>query len=77
MTKKEAILERSKSRKASITVTQINAKSDSNNALTPFLSPLESWEMIAKISRDLYWLEFNREPSSRIDKQTLHIVKKM
>ncbi len=76
MSRKEAILERSKMRKTSMSVTQINAKSDSNNSLTHFLSPLESWEMIAKISRDLYLLEFNQQPSDHIDKKVLRIVTK-
>ncbi len=70
---KKAILERAKRRAQMIHITQIDLKSDANHSLTPFLSPIDAWEMVAKLSREFYFLHTGIQPSDRVDKTVVHI----
>jgi hypothetical protein len=71
---KEAIVERAKRRSQMIQVTQIDLKSDANHSLTPSLSPIDAWEMVAKLSKEFYFLHTGIHPSDRVDKTVVHIT---
>lgn len=76
MSAKEEILKRALERKNRITVNQVDAKSELNNSFTKFLSPLDSWELLAKISNEMYFLQTGIKPDNRVDKAVVNIVQK-
>jgi hypothetical protein len=73
---KDEILSRRTARMQNISVLQINAKSELNSSLTLFLSPLDAWEMIKKISYEMYYMQTNIQPDTRLNKQVIHIFKR-
>jgi hypothetical protein len=70
---KDEIMKRSRQRASKITMQQVNT-SDSNSLVLNALSPLESWELVAKIAREMYFLSTNKIPTSRVDKSIVKIV---
>lgn len=76
MIAKKAILERAQHRAKMIHITQMDLKSDKNHSLTPFLSPLAAWEMVAKLSRELYFLHTGIQPSNHVDKTIVQILQR-
>jgi hypothetical protein len=73
---KDEILSRRTARMQNISVLQINAKSELNSSLTLFLSPLDAWEMIKKISYEMYYMQTNIQPDTRLNKQVINIFKR-
>jgi hypothetical protein len=73
---KDEILSRRTARMQNISVLQINAKSELNSSLTLFLSPLDAWEMIKKISYEMYYMQTSIQPDTRLNKQVIHIFKR-
>jgi hypothetical protein len=73
---KDEILSRRTARMQNISVLQINAKSELNSSLTLFLSPLDAWEMIKKISYEMYYMQTSIQPDTRLDKHVINIFKR-
>ena len=73
---KDEILSRRTARVQNISVLQINAKSELNSSLTPFLSPLDALEMIKKISYEMYYMQTSIQPDTRLDKQVINVFKR-
>jgi hypothetical protein len=74
MGKKEEILKRSKERKGRISVEIIDMKSDKNSSFIEFSSLEESWEMLAKISKENYFLQTGKKPENRTDKSVCRCI---
>lgn len=68
-TKKDEILQRSKNRAVKVEIGKV-ANSDS---FTTFLSPLESLELVSKISKESFFLETGSVPDDRVDKNICRV----
>jgi len=73
---KAGILQRAILRKANIVVNQVDAKSQMNSSLTPNLSPLEAWELLKKISCEMYFLQTGIKSDYHVDKSVIQIVQR-
>ncbi len=54
-------------------VKKIFLHSEENSSFCTNLSPLESWELLAKISRELWFLETGKLAPNRLDKSQIRI----
>ena len=48
--------------------------SDANNSFTQGLSPSEAWELVAKISREMWFMQTGQKAPNKIDKQQVKIT---
>jgi hypothetical protein len=76
MMTKDDILKRAASRKRLLSVNQVDLSAQGDNTLTPSLSPIEAWELLAKISREMYYLQTGKITDSRVDKSIVNILQR-
>ncbi len=61
-------------RLGNITVQKIELKSEKNSAFHFDLTPLESWELLAKISKEAWFLESGQKAPDKLDKTKIKII---
>jgi len=69
--------ERQKRREArlkSMKVEKISLYSNQNHSFTQELSPIEAWELVAKISKEMWFVQTGQVAPDRVDKQQVKIL---
>ena len=75
--KREKMTERQKrrvERLGNTIVQKIDLKSEENSAFHFNLTPLESWELLSRISKDAWFLESGQKAPSKLDKTKIKII---
>ncbi|GEM_PF-5340781 len=72
-TTKDEILKRSKQRASQISIQQVDI-SEKSSSLASSLSPLESWELVSKIAREMYFLSTNKIADYKVNKSVVRII---
>ena len=60
----------------SIRISKTSLYSSENNSFHTELSPLESWELLARISKESWYLETNQHAPNSLDKSKIRIFTK-
>ena len=68
--------ERRKKRQQNIKITKTTLYSKENSAFTTHLTVLESWELLAKISKESWYLETGKKAPNSLDKSKILILVK-
>ena len=72
--KLDEIKQRSKQRNTSIEIKSLDSSDDNS---TKTLSPLEALELVAKLSKESYFLQTGTKPSDRVDKSVFCIKQRV
>ncbi|MEJ5168091.1 MAG: hypothetical protein WHU93_02905 [Arcobacteraceae bacterium] len=72
-TTKDEILKRSKERADKIKILHVDV-SDDSSSFAHTLSPLQSWELVSKIAREMYFLSTGKIADCGVDKNIVKII---
>jgi hypothetical protein len=66
--------QRRKERQKTITVVKTSLYSDRNNSFSSHLTPMQSWELVMRISRETWSIQNGQDFPERLDKTHVRIL---